>query len=228
MIPDHPIPPNPEGTSSEDRELVQPEDHFDPDATKYPADEELSAHIAELNAQVIDIGKKLEKLEIQIDRLGRDEKVLASLHEERRLYAEDHHNKHFTEPILRMLIGIADRCRDTTRRLRAGAAPGAEGQRTLKAAVLRAVAEQRDADRIDVENLLAAFGVDAFEHRGRRFNASLQKCLKRVETDQPDLNHTIAERHRPGYRCGERVIRHEMVSVYFITKQQENDHVARN
>jgi molecular chaperone GrpE (heat shock protein) len=226
MIPSHPRQPDAQETPPEDPEWIQPEDTFEPDADESPEEDDLATQVADIHAALSEIGNKLGKLESHIDRLGRDEKVLTSLHEERRQYVEDHHNKHFVEPFLQTLIGIADRCRDTAKqRRRPPGQSGSEGQRRMKIAIQRGIAEQREADRIDVENLLSTFGVDPFEHHGKKFNASMQKCLRRVGTDQSQLNLTIAERHRPGYRRGERVIRHELVSVHIATTHKENENV---
>ena len=45
-----------------------------------------------------------------------------------------------------------------------------------------------------------------------------QRAVSTVPTDDPDLNKTVAARHRKGFRSGDRVIRPEIVSVYALKR----------
>ncbi|MCD6585669.1 MAG: nucleotide exchange factor GrpE [Desulfobacteraceae bacterium] len=66
----------------------------------------------------------------------------------------------------------------------------------------------------DLEDLFLWEGVVPFTCDGDVIDASRQRILNKIETDNPEKDKTVAERLRPGYEWDGKVIRPEMVSAY--------------
>ena len=66
----------------------------------------------------------------------------------------------------------------------------------------------------DLEDLFAWEGVTPFTCDGDVVDPSRQRILKKIETDDPEKDKTVAERLRPGYEWDGKIIRPEMVSAY--------------
>lgn len=66
----------------------------------------------------------------------------------------------------------------------------------------------------DLEDLFSWEGVVPFNCDGEMVDLNRQRILKKIETDDPEKDKTIAERLRPGYEWDGKVIRPEMVSAY--------------
>lgn len=79
----------------------------------------------------------------------------------------------------------------------------------------------------DLEDLFAWEGVTPFTCDGDVFDPSRQRILKKIETDDPEKDKTVAERLRPGYEWDGKIIRPEMVSAYVYpaeaTAEDNND-----
>ncbi|MEZ4551482.1 MAG: nucleotide exchange factor GrpE [Desulfobacterales bacterium] len=71
----------------------------------------------------------------------------------------------------------------------------------------------------DLEDLFSWEGVVPFNCDGDMFDPARQRILKKVETDDPEKDKTIAQRLRPGYEWDGKVIRPEMVSAYTYQSQ---------
>jgi molecular chaperone GrpE (heat shock protein) len=69
-------------------------------------------------------------------------------------------------------------------------------------------------DIIELEDALANFGVEPFEHPEGTFNPSSQKCISPVETHDRKLHRKIARRLLPGYQRQEKIIRKEYINIY--------------
>jgi molecular chaperone GrpE len=69
-----------------------------------------------------------------------------------------------------------------------------------------------------IEDVLYRQGVEPFQSETDTFDPKRQRAVATVATDDPELNKTIAARHRKGFRAGDRVIRPEIVSVYALKK----------
>jgi len=66
----------------------------------------------------------------------------------------------------------------------------------------------------DLEDLFLWQGVSSFVEEGNRFDPSRQRITRKIVTDDPSLDKTIAERVLPGYEWDGKVIRPELVAVY--------------
>lgn len=66
----------------------------------------------------------------------------------------------------------------------------------------------------DIEAILGRYGVDCFTTSESQFDAKRQRALVTVPTADPQQNHTIAERIRPGFSYEGRILRPEEVAVF--------------
>ena len=174
--------------------------------------------------QIAVLGERIhaadERHESAITALGQlrtEDRLLTEMHDQCRALQERFHEREVLMPIFRSLIGIADRCLSGAANMRATL----EAQSGLELDVVlavRHVIEAREADRIELEALLATFGVEPYRHEGDRFTASLQKCVRRVSTSRQERHETIAARPLPGYRRHGTVIRPECVEVHVHTR----------
>lgn len=136
------------------------------------------------------LARSLEVLREHLDRLHRtNEELLA----ESRSRADD--------PLIRDLLLVVDSCARTARswQTRDAAAPGDVAD------ALRAVAD-------DLEQVLQRVGVEAFAPEvGAAFERRVAQAV-RVEESDGTANRVLSV-VRPGYRSGERVLRHAHVVV---------------
>jgi molecular chaperone GrpE len=65
-----------------------------------------------------------------------------------------------------------------------------------------------------IEDILYRQGVEPFEAEGESFDPRRQRAVATVPTDEPGRARTVAQRHRKGFRAGEKIIRPEIVSVF--------------
>jgi molecular chaperone GrpE (heat shock protein) len=207
-----------------DREPPHPADstgtlEAGPSLNDFPVDDEvgqskgLADRLDRLSEQFEGLLELLKETISEVSRARTDEQLLNNLHERNRELAERFHEREVLQPILLGLISTADRHRQQVLRAREMLAMPKYSQQTAQAA-LRHLVDSHEADRLDIENLLANLGVEAFESPEPLFQASCQHCIERVETDRPELHHQTAQRLLPGYRRSERIIRPEKVSVY--------------
>ena len=135
------------------------------------------------------------------------------MQDQNRKFKEQFHEREVLRPILLLLIGIADRCRDQQaafgKKAKGCAAPEvAEAWVCAKAA--------RIADRTEIENVLAILGVTPLRSESAKFDASTQHAVRHVPTSNPTYGGHVAARLRPGYGRNGHVVRSEMVSVYVV------------
>lgn len=173
----------------------------------------LTDQIAALAKRIQAAEERHESVITNLGQLRTEDRLLTDMHDQCRALQEHFHEREVLMPIFRTLIGVADRCRSGAAKMRATL----EAQSGLELDVVlavRHVIEAREADRIELEALLATFGVEPYRHEGDRFTASLQKCVRRVPTSRQEQHETIAARALPGYRRHGTVIRPECVEVY--------------
>ncbi len=162
------------------------------------------------NATLAELVQRIDALTFQI-------KILDDNHSQ-------FHEGEFLNLIFRSLIPIADRCRqETDRLLTILKGYGSDKYRDAVSLSIRQLIDAREADLIEVEAVLATFGVERFQHLRNQFDPSLQKCIQRIETSKPERHQRIASRVLPGYhRDGKKVVRRELVSVYvFVNSMPE-------
>ncbi len=74
----------------------------------------------------------------------------------------------------------------------------------------------------DVELLLGQHGVERFEAPGEEFDPRRQTVARTVPTDDPGCAGRIAERVRPGFEQGEKILQKERVAVW-VASNGTND-----
>lgn len=64
-------------------------------------------------------------------------------------------------------------------------------------------------------------GLQQTGRAGERFSYEIHEALERIDTDQPDLDMTVAEVYRPGYWYLGRAVRKAQVAVYRTKTEEE-------
>ena len=77
----------------------------------------------------------------------------------------------------------------------------------------------RCADIVELESVLATFGVEAFQHPQDQFDPKVMKCVKRIRTSRASRHNHIADRLLPGYRRGETIVRPQCVTVFVLEER---------
>ena len=176
----------------------------------------LTDQIAVLAERIRPLEERHETVITELRQLRTEDRLLTDMHDQCRALQERFHEREVLMPIFRSLIGVVDRCQGGAAKMRATL----EVQSGLELDVVlavRHVIDAREADRIELEALLATFGVEVYRHKGDRFAAGLQKCVKRVRTSRPERHEKVAARLLPGYRRDETIIRPECVGVFVHT-----------
>jgi molecular chaperone GrpE len=76
-----------------------------------------------------------------------------------------------------------------------------------------------DSIQTAIEDILYRQGVEPFAMEGQGFDPRNQRAVATRATEDPDLDKTIANRLRKGFRAGEKLIRPEIVSVFTLTRR---------
>ena len=83
-----------------------------------------------------------------------------------------------------------------------------------------------DSIASDLEDLFAWQGVVPFMCGTPTFESSRQRVIKKIDTDDPTKDKTVAESLRPGYEWDGKMIRPEMVAVYVYTQTSNGEDSA--
>lgn len=77
----------------------------------------------------------------------------------------------------------------------------------------------------DIEDLFSWQGVMPFTCNADHFDSTRQRVIKKIKTDDPQIDKKVAESIRPGYEWEGKVLRPEMVAVYIYndaTSEEDN------
>ncbi len=165
----------------------------------------------------------LSAVSAEIGELKTEKRVLTEMHDRCRKLTEQFHERECLYPVFRSVIAAADRCRRETTRLQRLLSGHPQDMHLDAALALRHLLEARKADLLELEALLANFGVEAFHHPGDAFDPSEQKCIKPVHIEDARLDRRIAKRLLPGYRRDSKIIRPEYVTVYILSSTVHNE-----
>ena len=177
-----------------------------------PDTEAITSHLVTLRQQQ-------DALLVELQQLKMERRVLTEMHDQRKALAEQFHEREVLGPLFRTLIGLADRCRQDVARLRTMQEDTIGKSRLDVSLPASCLLQARQADLVELETVLANLGVEPFHHPDERFCAQLQKCMKRMRTAKQAKHQFIAQRLLPGYRRGERIVRHECVSVFVFNQE---------
>lgn len=129
------------------------------------------------------IARRMNELKAQSNSYSTEaETALRSYSEQIRIYEQDLYNK-IKSPLLMELIGIADRLSD--------AAVACENDKDKELIQRERKAVIGILHNNSIEEIVSAIGAS--------FNAELQTVINTEETDNPELDNTIARSIRPGY-----------------------------
>jgi len=163
------------------------------------------------------IQEELGEMRQEMTRLKTDEQVFAEMHERNRELSEAFHERNVMEPVFLSLIGMADRAAGLVEEAEHANKAKAYSGSPLALGAIRSLCDAREADIVELQELLASFGVEHFVSANDMFDARIQRCISRVECRDPLQDGQIAESLRPGYRRNGKVIRPECVSVYVFS-----------
>ncbi|WP_165225731.1 nucleotide exchange factor GrpE [Aquisphaera insulae] len=205
---DVPVPLDEEEEEEETARVAIPESlRKKPDPPAVDASARVAAAISQLGNQ---IEERFSTLQAFLDREVRAEtsreRVVDRLHAELQEYKQDLLLK-VQRPIFIDLIQLHD---DIGKM--ADAQPADDEAR---GASIRGAFE---SIRTAIEDILYRQGVEPFHNEAEEFDPRRQRALSAIPTEQPELNRTIAVRHRPGFQAGDKVIRPELVSVHTLRK----------
>ena len=142
------------------------------------------------------------------------EKIIDALHHELQEYKNDIVKK-LLQSMIMDVIKVVDDVRKMAAHFRMRPAAEIEPGKILK---------YLETVPIDLEDVVGLHGVKPFNCEGNLFDATRQRVTKKVKTDDPDKDKTIAKSLRPGYEWDGQVIRHEMVATYhFIDETTETE-----
>ncbi|MDJ0857255.1 MAG: nucleotide exchange factor GrpE [Desulfobacterales bacterium] len=74
----------------------------------------------------------------------------------------------------------------------------------------------------DLEDVFYWHGVKPFSNEEGAFDPARQRAIKKLPTDDPAMDKSVAHSIRPGYEWESKVIRQEMVAVYVYQVEQES------
>lgn len=177
--------------------------------------------ISEGDAILKDVQSAVAELAAAIRSHTAMDQAHRELLEHHRNLSEQFYQREVLQPVFLTLIGIVDRCHEQedackTRLKERGDSPRAPIWRCLKSA--------RRADRVDLENMLATFGVEPFQTTSSEFDPTVQHCSKQIAVSDKARNGKIAGRHRLGYRRNDQIIRPESVSVCVYRDSSNPNH----
>ncbi len=144
------------------------------------------------------------------------DKLIDNLHRELQAYKNDLIKKHVQSMVMD-IIKVIDDIRKLSDHYLSMPPEDLEPEKLLE--LLHRVPD-------DLEDLFYYQGVKPFACKGAEFDPTRQRVLKRVETDDPALDKTVAESLRPGYEWDEKVIRPEFVAVYLYKEPSAEEKIG--
>lgn len=162
---------------------------------------------------------RLDNIEGKLDLLFREfqgklkydshkDKIIDELHRELQDYKDGMIKKHLKSMIMD-LIKIIDNIRRLTEHYKAQNPSNADPKKLIR--LLENIPS-------DLEDLCHLQGVEPYTCKGKNFDATRQRVLKKIETKDIVKDKTIAMSLRPGYEWDEKIIRPELVAVYVYSE----------
>jgi molecular chaperone GrpE (heat shock protein) len=183
---------------------------------------QLSSQLEGILKELGSCREELSRLSIQTEELKAADQIVADLSNRYRELSEQFYEREVLGLVIHRLIRLADGCRHQLGRLQNTRAKHADSNNESAVKALALLIGTQEANLVEFEDALADLGVESFRHHEDAFEASLQKCINRVECKDTALTDRIAERLLPGYRRHEKVVRKEYVSVYVLKNKKED------
>ena len=174
-----------------------------------------------MDAGVYQTIAKMEVVQHQLQRLqeafeaklkydAHKEKINDQLHEELQGYREDvlrQHQRSFVTDVIK----IIDDIRKLTSHYRSTASGEWNPEKLL---------EHLDQIPFDLEDLFRVRGIVPFRQTSPTFDPARQRITKKIPTSDPLQDKCVASSLRPGYEDQGRVIRPELVAVYYYDSSE--------
>jgi len=182
-----------------------------------------AAELARQTREAIDrlgeqVNQRLVGLQAQFDREVRAEatreRIVDRLHAELQEYKQDLLLK-VQRPIFIDLIQLHDDIGKMARAVVSSGDNDGEAEADKRGVGFR---ETLESIQVAIEDVLYRQGVEPYRNEGDAFDPRRQRALTTVPTDRDELAKTIAERLRPGFQAGDKIIRSELVSVYTLAR----------
>ena len=173
-------------------------------ATPPPADPDalLMPKIDALRQQMISLNQEFQS-KLKYD--AHKEKIIDALHQELQEYKNDIIKKQMLS-VFMDIIKIIDDIRKWMRHYRNQDSAARDPLKLFK--YLESIPS-------DLEDLFYWQGVKSFTGESPTFDPARQRVSRKIETAVKEQDHTIAESLRPGYEWEGKIIRPEMVALYF-------------
>jgi molecular chaperone GrpE (heat shock protein) len=177
------------------------------------------------DSEFTQVSSKLEELGIQMQELQKEfkaklkydshkDKMIDALHKELQDYKNDPIKKH-VHSIIIDIIKVVDDIRKLSLHYRSLPPSEMDPEKIM---------EIIDKILSDLEDLFLFQGVKPYVCHDDEYDPKRQRVMKRIRTDDPSKDKTIAESIRPGYEWDGKVVRPEMVAVYLFRKTEaDND-----
>jgi len=140
------------------------------------------------------------------------DKVIDKLHQELQEYKQDIVKKHILSIVLDV-VKVADDIRKWLTYFRSLEVSQRDPVKLFR--YLEAIPS-------DLEDIFYWQGVKPYSSKDDVFNPAKQRAIKKIHTDDPSKDKTIAKSLRPGYEWDDKVIRQEMVAVYVYEDEVES------
>jgi molecular chaperone GrpE (heat shock protein) len=198
---------------TEEQDVSSPQD----DATTPPSSEEDPA--TSLNREALGpiqtaLSELQDSFNAKIKYDEHKEKIIDALHHELQEYKNDIVKK-LLQSMIMDVIKVIDDVRKMAAHFRMRPATDIDSGKILK---------YLETVPVDLEDVVGLHGVKPFICEGSLFDASRQRVTKKVKTNDPDKDKTIAKSLRPGYEWDGQVIRPEMVATYhYVDENTETE-----
>lgn len=148
----------------------------------------------------------------QVAELVVRDELLGRLHDRLAGYEQDERVRSFIAPLTRKIAALHRRILDQKTHLTSAlrALPRELRAHTNEYWAYKAL----DGIRVELETILADFGVESFICEADRFDRRRQEAIRRVATDNAEQIGVIAQRLAPGFQLGDRIIVTERVAVF--------------
>ncbi len=155
--------------------------------------------------------EQLARLASATDDLKAADQIIAELSSRLRELSERFYEREVLLPVIYGLIRLADGCRQQIEKFKK---VHTDPTTPSGNKALRFIVEARTADVVQVEQMLADLGVESYTYSSYDFEPSLQKCVRRIETQDRSRDNRVAYHLLPGYKRHGNVIRKEHVDVH--------------
>jgi molecular chaperone GrpE (heat shock protein) len=179
------------------------------DAPSEPQSFDLKHNLADIQSQLAQLKAEFAG-KIKYDE-HKDE-IIDKLHQELQEYKQDIVKKHILSIVLDV-VKVADDIRKWIAYFRSLDVSQRDPVKLFR--YLEAIPS-------DLEDIFYWQGVKPYTNREGIFDPAKQRTIKKITTDDPSKDKTIAKSLRPGYEWEGKVIRQEMVAVYVYEDMQES------